>query len=258
MSTAPDPQSQPAGRFASAWDQYVVTAPPGGRWPGDEWGDEALWRTWFDRLFVAFGVAGWQRAMEVGQGSGKYTELVLAAGGATVAALDVSPRFQAVCAARLAAPIASGRLSLHLVDERDPHALAATAARLGWSGRTDAVYSIDTLVHLTTTQIASLLLEATSVLRPDGVFLGTFADATSVPGQDKLFADLERVMRSGGDPATGCFHWTSPAILAALARRCGYTVELCATDTFHGRDGLFVFRFTDAATAAALRAACRR
>lgn len=256
MSTDADRPSPPAGRFASAWDQYVTTAPAGGRWPGDEWGDEALWRTWFDRLFVPAGVAAWQRAIEVGQGSGKYTERVLAAGRATVAALDVSPKFQAVCAERLAASIAAGRLSLHLVDERDPHALSATATRLGWLGQVDAVYSIDTLVHLTTTQIACLLLEATRALRRDGVFLGTFADATSVPGQDKLFADVDRVMRSGGDPATGCFHWTSPAILAALAQRCGYTVEVCATDTFHGRDGLFAFRFTDPERASALRAAC--
>jgi SAM-dependent methyltransferase len=240
------------GRFAAAWDDYVRHAGPGGaRWPGDEWGDEALWRRWFADLFVPYGVAGWERAIEIGQGSGKYTAMVLAAGHATVAALDVSPQFQAVCAQRLATEVAAGRLHLRTIDERDPDALAHAAAALGWTGRTDAVFSIDVLVHLTTTQIAALLLAATRALRPGGVFVGTFADATSDAGRHKLLQDVDRVVGAAGDPTTGCFHWTSPEIVRALASRCGYTVELCRTDPFHGRDGQFVLRFSDPAAAAA-------
>lgn len=241
------------GRFAAAWDAYAQRAAPGTvRWPGDEWGDDALWQRWFADLFVPSGVAAWERAIEIGPGSGKYTEMVLAAGNAAVAALDVSPQFQAVCARRLAARVAAGRLHLRLIDERDPDAIANAAAALGWTGRTDAVFSIDVLVHLTTTQLAALLLAATRVLRPGGVFIGTFADATSEPGRVKLLRDIDRVVRAGGDPTTGCFHWTSPEIVRGLAVPCGYTVELCRTDPFHGRDGQFVLRFTDATAAAEL------
>lgn len=249
------PELPGRGKFASAWDQYVEQAPAGRvRWPGDEWGDEALWRTWFERLFVAFGVAQWQRAIEIGQGSGKYTEMVLRNSGATVVALDVSARFQSVCAQRLATDITAGRLLLRSIDERDAAPLPASVQDLGWGGLVDAVYSIDTFVHLTTTQIVALLMSATRVLRPGGLFVATFADATSAAGQAKLIADVDRVMRAVGDPSTGCFHWTSPEILRGLATRCGYAVELCATDTFHGRDGQCVFRYRDPQAAAAAHA----
>jgi SAM-dependent methyltransferase len=246
-------------RFAAAWDRYVAQSVPGGvQWAGDEWGDEALWQAWFARLFVPHGVASWRRAIEIGPGGGKYTQRVLDAGNATVAALDVSAAFQQVCAQRLAAHVANGRLLLRLVDERDPDAIERVAGELGWLGTVDAVFSIDTLVHLTTTQIAALLLSATRALRPGGVFVGTFADATSARGLDKLLADADRVVRAGGDPATGCFHWTAPEVMRALARRCGYEVALCDLDPAHARDGHFVLTFRDAAAAAAAKAARAR
>jgi len=253
--TPPSDAAPGGAKFASAWDQYVAHTPgAAGRWPGDEWGDASLWQAWFARLFVPAGVERWTRAIEVGQGSGKYTELVLRAGTATVLALDVSAAFQAVCKKRLADAVAAGRLLLRPIDERDPDALARAAGEAGWTGQVDAVFSIDTLVHLTTTQIAALLLSATRVLRVGGWFLGTFADATSRSGQEKLIGDVDRVMRAGGDPTTGCFHWTSPQVIRALAERCGYAVEICDLDPAHHRDGHFALRFADAAAAAAAMA----
>lgn len=250
-----DPAANPPRRFSSAWDRYVeAAAPRDGKWPGDEWGDAALWQAWFARLFEPFGVARWQRAIEIGQGSGKYTELVLGAGAARLLALDVSPQFQAACASRLADRVASGRLLLRQIDELDPDALGNAARAVGWHDGVDAVFSIDTLVHLTATQITALLLSAAQVLAVGGVFVGTFADATSALGQQKLIGDIDRVIRAGGDPTTGCFHWTSPEVIRALGGRCGYTVELCELDAMHRRDGQFVLRFRDPAAAAAANA----
>jgi SAM-dependent methyltransferase len=250
MNPPPD-SANPNGSFASAWDAYVAGSnAPDGRWPGDEWGDEYLWNAWFERLFAAFGVDEWERAVEIGQGAGKYTERVLRGSSTQILALDVSPAFQELCKRRLAHDIAEGRLLLRQVDERDPDALARAVEAAGWTGHVDAVFSIDTLVHLTITQLTALLLGATKALRAGGLFIGTFANATSRRGQDKLLADIDRVMRAGGDPSTGCFHWSSPDLISALGIRCGYTVELCDADPAHERDGHFVLRFTDPAAAA--------
>jgi SAM-dependent methyltransferase len=244
----------PEGGFASAWDDYAARArPPQGKWVGDEWGDEQLWTAWFARLFTPHDVKKWKRAIEIGQGSGKYTRLVLAAGDATVLALDVSEKLLEVCAKRLAAEVAAGRLKLKQIGERDPDALARAAREAGFERDVDAVYSIDTLVHLTTTQLAALLLSATEVLRPGGCFIGTFANATSEAGLDKLVADVDRVVRGGGAPSTGCFHWSSPEVIRALAQRFGYSVVLCDLDPEHRRDGHFVLRLADPAKAAAAR-----
>jgi len=244
------------GKFAAAWDDYAARSrPPAGQWPGDEWGDERLWSAWFRRLFEAHGVASWRRAIEIGQGSGKYTARVLAAAPQVeLLAIDVSARFQALCRERLAAEVAKGRLHFALVDEKEARAVAKEAARRGWSGTVDAVFSIDTLVHLTAHQLAALLLGATEALKQGGLFIGTFADATSAAGLRKLLGDVARVVEAGGDPASGCFHWSSPQAIAALAKACGYEVVLCDVDPEHHRDGHFVLRFANEATAAAARA----
>jgi SAM-dependent methyltransferase len=244
-----------SGKFAAAWDDYAArSTPPAGQWPGDEWGDERLWSAWFRRLFEAHGVASWRRAIEIGQGSGKYTARVLvAAPQVELLAIDVSARFQKLCGERLAADVSSGRLHFALISEKESRAVAKEAARRGWSGTVDAVFSIDTLVHLTAHQLAALLLGATEALKPGGLFIGTFADGTSAAGLHKLVGDVERVVAAGGDPASGCFHWSSPQAITALAKFCGYAVVLCDVDPEHHRDGHFVLRFADAAAAAAAR-----
>jgi len=246
---------EPARRFARAWDDYAARArPEAGHWPGDEWGDERLWSAWFRRLFEEQGVASWRRAIEIGPGAGKYTARVLAASEARLLALDVSERFRRLCEQRLHDWIERDRLRVHAIVECDPDPVARSWREAGWEGDVDAVFAIDTLVHLTVTQVAALLLSATSVLAPGGKFVGTFADATSEAGVRKLVADLDRVVRGGGDPATGCFHWSSPEIVRSLARHLGYEVVLCDLDPEHRRDGHFVLRFADAERAAAGRA----
>jgi len=242
--------------FGAAWDDYARRSQPAGdAWPGDEWGDERLWSAWFRRLFEAHGVRDWRRAVEIGQGSGKYTTRVLAsAGNCEVLALDVSSQFQALCGQRLEREVAAGRLHLQLIDERDPDPIRRAVEARGWGTSVDAVYSIDTLVHLTTTQLAMLLLSATGALRVGGWFIGTFADCTNPSGWRKLVTDIPRVVGGGGAPETGCFHWNSPQTICSLAAPFGYDVALCEVDPEHGRDGLFVFRFADPAAAAAARA----
>lgn len=255
MSDPPTGGAPASKPFAAAWDDYAArSAPERGIWAGDEWGDERLWDAWFRRLFVPNGVAEWKRAIEVGQGTGMYTRRILEAGGATLLALDVSDRFLSLCGERLRDFVKSGRLLLRRIDERDADAVAHAARDAGWEGDVDAVVSIDTLVHLSASQIAALLLSATAVLRPGGLFIATFADATTAAGLAKLTTDLVRVMRAAGEPASGCFQWASPDLMRSIAKGYGYRVESCETDPEHRRDGHLVLRFADAGVAKAMRA----
>lgn len=245
------PDSRP---FAAAWDDYAArSSPTEGKWAGDEWGDEKLWDAWFRRLCLANGAAQWKRVIEVGQGTGKYTRRILSAGGATLLALDVSDKFLALCGERLREFVEKGRLLLRKIDERDADPLARAAREVGWERDVDAVVSIDTLVHLSVSQVAALLLSATSVLRPGGRFIATFADATSAAGLAKLTSDLVRVTSAAGEPASGCFQWASPDLVRAIATGYGYRVDLCETDPEHRRDGHFVLTFADPEVANAMR-----
>ncbi|MCA8944120.1 MAG: class I SAM-dependent methyltransferase [Planctomycetes bacterium] len=244
--------------FGASWDRYVEDAKAAGQaWPGDDWGDETLWRAWFDRLFVGFGVDGWQRAVEIGQGTGKYTKFVLDAGRAELLACDVSQRFLDLCGERLVDDVAAGRLKLTKIAEDDPASVRDVAERIGWLGSVDAVYSIDSLVHVPFTFFASYLLQATEILKPGGRFIATFAHGLTDAGQRKLIADVGRVVRAGGRPETGCFHWIAPELLERTAATIGFRVEICDADPLHGRDGHFVATFEDPQAAKSARDAAR-
>lgn len=240
--------------FADSWNSYADAANRGpGTWPGDEWGDAQLWRAWFDRLFVPAGVGRWSKAIEIGQGGGKYTAMAFAAGCREVLACDVSDRFLEVCRERFAPELAQGRLHLRCIDETDPDSLQRAADELQWRGQVDAVFSIDALVHVEFTAIAAYLLAATELLRPGGHFLMTFADATSEPGFRKLVQDIDRVVRERGHPRTGCFRWLAPELVRSVAQRMGFEVLICDLDPAHGRDGHLLAKLVDPERASLVR-----
>lgn len=240
--------------FASAWDRYVADHLPQQRWPGDDWGNEELWNRWFQHLFGDLDVQGWTRAVEIGQGTGKYTRRVLEAGCREVLACDVSRRFLDLCRARQADLVGAGRLHLRSIDERDPDAVVTRCDELGWTGTVDCLFSIDTMVHLPLTAVACQLLNATLYLRAGGYVVLTFADATTDAGLQKLVTDMSRTLQHQGDPTTGCFHWISPELLRSVASRLGYEVVRASPDPEHQRDGHFIARFTDPHAAKRVRA----
>src|SRR4051812_42060531 len=85
-------------------------------WPGDEWGDPDWWQFIFEQLFEPAGVESWERAVEIGPGSGKHTLQVIQASKATVRAYDVSEQFLGICQQRCAEELRAGRLELQLLD----------------------------------------------------------------------------------------------------------------------------------------------
>src|SRR5438093_1353416 len=152
---ASDTPENSRGIYSTFWDQYVQNWEEKNkrfgtkrRWPGDEWGDSEHWERVFRRLFVGAGVSGWTRAVEIGPGSGKYTEKVLAGSSATVRAYDVSEKFLSVCGTRLKRAIDESRLNLRLLALQAPDELYADLEAAGWTRRVDGFYSIDAMVHV--------------------------------------------------------------------------------------------------------------
>ena len=94
--------------YARYWDKYVerffprINARAGAQyeWPGDEWGGPEVWEGIHRQLLVPAGVQNWQRAVEIGPGSGKYTLQVLTDSQTVVRAYDVSAQFLKVCETR--------------------------------------------------------------------------------------------------------------------------------------------------------------
>lgn len=221
--------------YSAHWDHYVEVdwdVARGDRedlrWPGDEWGDPALWERFYQTLFAGPGaVETWERAVEIGQGSGKYTLKVLANPGVQVRAYDVSSRFLEVCRRRCEQEIAEGRLSLHHLDATLPDHLLSDLTACGWRRKVDAVYSIDAMVHVDLQYMIAYLITAAAVLREGGKLVLTLASPTTDGGFQLLLEGIHHFWNAqGSSRGSGKMEWVSAAIMESLLRRLGFQIDL--------------------------------
>jgi SAM-dependent methyltransferase len=247
-----DQENKSRGLYAPVWDDYAETwtATFGDRhaWPGDEWGDPASWAKTFDLLFRAAGVSGWQRAVEIGPGSGKYTIGVLENSPATVRAFDVSAKFLDVCRRRCEGWIRNERLSLHLLGIERADQMLVDLQAAGWRGVVDGFYSIDAMVHVDLQCVIAYMLTAGLVLRPGGKLILTLADATSELGFAKLVDDIRWHFPLQGQPSAK-FEWMSPDLVRSVLHRLGFTIDLLENT---GRDLYLVASLSDPDASSAL------
>jgi hypothetical protein len=245
-----------AGHYSRFWDTYVVeqferNKRAVGRdfeYPGDEWGSPTEWEAQFQRLFTPAGVHEWERAIEIGQGSGKYSIKVLSQSAAVLHAFDVSAEFLKVCERRCQDWVRRGRLRLNLLNTDRPDYILAETTRHGWRRRVDGFYSIDSMVHVDLQYLVSYLITAGLVLRPGGKLILTLADATSDAGWRKLLEDIKPFFPLQGRPSAK-FEWLNPFFVVQILMRIGFTVDL--VDALH-RDMRIVARLGDPAKADAL------
>ena len=235
-----DPKNaeDPKSIYGAFWDDFVKTWPDrnerrGGThtWPGDEWGNPQKWAEVFERLFVRAGVESWQRAVEIGPGSGKYTLKVLQVSAAQVRAYDVSTAYLEVCRTRCQAQIDERRLSLHPIDIKAPNQMLADMEAIGWRRQVDAVYSIAAMVHVDLQYVIVYMLNAALALKPGGKLLLTLADATSPFGFVQLLKDICWAYPAQANPrGSAKFEWLSPDLVRHVLDRLGFVVDWLNND----------------------------
>ena len=248
----------PKSIYGTFWDDYIKTWPErnerhGGKhtWPGDEWGAPHTWDDVFKSLFVRAGVQSWQRAVEIGPGSGKYTLKVLGASSAQVRAYDVSTAYLDVCRTRCQASIDEGRLTLHPIDIKAPNQMLADMEAARWRGKVDAFYSIGAMVHVNLQYVIVYLLNAALTLKPGGKLLLTLADATSHLGFVQLLKDICWAYPAQANPrGSAKFEWLSPDLVRHVLDRLGFVVDWLNND---GRDILLVASLAKPESASALQ-----
>jgi hypothetical protein len=216
--------------YGRTWDHYAETwksADGSHRWPGDEWGTAQMWDALYKQLFVPANVSQWQRAVEIGQGSGKYTLKVLEGSAATVRAYDVSAKFLKVCETRCADWINRSRLSLQVLEPGRADYLLDDLEVQGWRRNVDAFFSIDAMVHVDLQYLIVYLMTAALVLKPGGKLILTLADATSELGFRKLLEEVPWTFATQDWPVgTGKFEWLSPDLVRSILTRLGFTIDL--------------------------------
>jgi SAM-dependent methyltransferase len=220
--------------YRAQWDSYVKhwrgqPAPDGSgperTWPGDEWGHERVWTKVFQVLFADGGVHEWRHCVEIGAGSGKYTERVLRSSEASVTAFDISSEFLAILKQRLSADVASGRIDPVLIQGQQPSELFKYIEKKQLVRQLDAFYSIDAMVHVDLQYLIAYILTAALTLKQNGRLLLTLANAVSDRGFAHLMRSIKPIYPRQGLPSSK-FEFLSPEIVRDVLGRLGFTVEL--------------------------------
>lgn len=236
------------------WDRYVQNAlgyAPDGV-PGDEWGAARLWDYRFAELFQPYGVDAWREAVEIGQGSGKYTERVLQASPRVVVhCLDVSREFLSLLRRKHGALCEAGRIQPVLLHGDRADEMLRYCDAQGLRRRLDAVFSIDAMVHVDLQFLIAYLVTASLCLRRGGHLILTLADPTTARGFEKLLRDM-RAMYLPGTRKAPQFQWVSGDIVRHVLGALGFAVVRCdapAPESSTPRDLFVVGRLDDPARA---------
>lgn len=226
--------------YGELWDRYVAEAFPRLQqsdnrltYPGEEWGNEQSWERIFQKLFVASGVAGWDAAIEIGGGGGKYTERVLRANDQVrVWGFDVSRNFLDATGARLSDFVQANRLALHEIDSVTPDAMFSTLDAAGMVRKVDAMFSIDAMVHVDLQYLFTYWVNAALLLKPGGRVLMTLADPTTVSGLQKITRDIRKFFKFQGRICPK-FEYLSEEIIRHVFSSLGFEIEMLEAWSYH-------------------------
>ncbi|WCT74591.1 hypothetical protein PQ455_05005 [Sphingomonas naphthae] len=232
----PPPRSS---RFAMGdfFDDYVRRIFPeraqaqGGdwQWPGDEWADDRLREATFDCLGAAF-LAADSHVIEIGPGSGKYTQMLLDRTPASITAYEISPAFIGSLEARCADHVAAGRLAVRHSAWTDNRSLIDDFTK-GGTG-CNLFFGIDVFLMMDFQSALTYLISAACLLQKGGRFVGTFGDGGSDSGWARMLRDCGRHSAFDTAPSTR-FHWIDEPILRGALERLGFgSIEIV-----HGPDG---------------------
>lgn len=234
-------QSEDARSF---FDNYVERVFPARReaagadwsWPGDEWAGGALREATWRRIVGPTDPSSWREVVEIGPGSGKYTEMVLARSPAHVTAYEISPAFLHVLEQRCSEAVANRRLDARLIDWTDNEGLLRDYENR--RGTADLCVGIDVLLMMDFQSALVYLMSAAVMLRPGGRLVATFADGGTDSGLERMLRDAGRHSAFDQAPSTR-FHWIDRTLLEIVMPRLGFGNLLIE----HGpEDGLDIAR----------------
>ena len=225
--------------YRTQWDSYVQgwdrdkVAPSSSsklNWPGDEWAEEEMWSKIFQAMFLDFGAADWKNCVEIGAGSGKYTDKLLRQSAAQIVAFDISPAYLEVLRKRLATDLHAGRLHPVLLNGDEASEMLDELKRRRLVRKIDALYSIDAMVHVDLQYLMAYFLTAALCLSNEGRLIMTLPNAVSEVGFDSLVQDTQIYYPLQGEPSAK-FEWLCPEIVRQVLERLGFSVQFLSPFT---------------------------
>ena len=193
-------------------------------WPGDEWSSPDLRERIFSVLMAGLKLGTVKRIVEIGPGSGKYTEMLLRRSACAVRAYDMSDRFLDVLGNRCHEAIRQGRLTTHLMNWEANRGFLDDLAAAGWTRTIDALVGVDVFIHIDLQALVVYLLTAALALRHEGKLLATFANPLSPSGTQALLAGVREYAAFQTRPSSK-FHWITNETLRALLPILGFRID---------------------------------
>lgn len=190
-------------------------------WPGDEWANEDLRENTYNLLLSNTDSAPQRHIVEIGPGSGKYTQMLLERTAASLTAFELSPALLEALRQRCGKYIESGRLSARDMNWTKNNELVAAIGSN--AGSVDLFFAIDVFLMMDFQAVLIHLISAARVLRVGGRFAATFGDANSASGWGRMLSDASRHSAFELAPDTR-FHWLSAGFLEQVLARLGFTI----------------------------------
>jgi cyclopropane fatty-acyl-phospholipid synthase-like methyltransferase len=219
--------------YRTQWDSYVQgwdrdkiehSSSSTLNWPGDEWAEEEEWSKIFQAMFLDFGAADWKNCVEIGAGSGKYTDKLLRQSAAQILAFDISPAYLEVLRKRLAADLDAGRLHPVLLNGAEASEMLNELERRRLVRKIDALYSIDAMVHVDFQYLMAYFLTAALCLSNGGRLIMTLPNAVSEYGFEILIQQTKMYYPLQGVPSAK-FEWLCPEMVQQVLERLGFSVQ---------------------------------
>lgn len=234
----PAQDAGPAADIGHYFDDYVRRVFPERRarsgaswaWPGDEWVDDCVREATYALMMDGLDPATIGAAVEVGPGSGKYSEMLLARTPARLIVFEASAAFLDCLAERCAGD--AGRITTH---HTGPWTDNRGLLRAHDGPAADLFLGIDVFLMMDLQSALAYLVSAAAMLRPGGRFFGTFGDGLSESGLQRMLRDIGRHSAFDGSPSTR-FHWLTPELIAGVLRRLGFADVRIARGPHGGLD----------------------
>jgi len=220
--------------YADDWNEYVKNFSEHAKreptnigrtdlkYPGDEWGNPKYWAAYADRFLKPFlpdDLSG--IAVEIGQGSGKYTLEVIDK-IKRIICYDVSKAFMKTAKDRLSKYIAKGKIEFELLKLWNCEEIINSLRSKNLLGNVDLFFSADSMVHVELHTLIAYFISGAKAIKLGGYMTMDVASCTNEKGFQRLLD--ETPFCYGGMRPGHQFYFLSKDIIFFITKQLGFEV----------------------------------
>jgi len=222
--------------YADDWNEYVRNSSTYSKmeptnkgrtdliYPGDEWGTIEEWTAYSNKFLKPFlpddssGIA-----VELGQGSGKYTLQVIDK-ISQIICFDVSEEFVKIAKERLRPYAGKNKVNFELLKLQNCNEIVDILRRRNLIGKIDLFFSVDSMVHVELHTLIAYFINAFQCLKLGGHITMSVASCTNDAGFARLLEEIPWCY--GGMRPSHQFYFLSKDIICFILLKLGFEIVI--------------------------------